>query len=69
MVGSPVNMTVNNYDQMRAQTAGGDILAFAHTTTAGMRAGKLKIMTADHLSSTNSSSKQVRACGNGGRIG
>jgi hypothetical protein len=58
MVGSPVNMNINNYDQMRAQTAGGDILTFAHTTAGGMRAGKLKIMTAEHLSSTNSSSKQ-----------
>jgi len=58
MVGSPVNMNINNYDQMRAQTAGGDILTFAHTSAGGMRAGKLKIMTADQLTSTNSSSKQ-----------
>jgi len=58
MVGSPVNMNINNYDQMRAQTAGGDILTFANTTAGGMRGGKLKIMTVEHLSSTNSSSKQ-----------
>jgi hypothetical protein len=52
-------MNNNNmiYDQMRAQTAGGDFLNNNFAQTAGMRTGKLKIMTADHLSSTNSSNK------------
>jgi hypothetical protein len=71
MVASPVNMNNNNmiYDQMRAQTAGGDFLNNNFAQTAGMRTGKLKIMTADHLSSTNSSNKQQRGGGNGGRVG
>jgi hypothetical protein len=58
MISSPIYMNVDNYDQMRAQTAGGDIFNnFAHPTAAGNRTGKLKIMTAEHLSSTHSSSK------------
>lgn len=73
MVASPISMTHGNmnYDEMRAQTAGGMMNNNFAQTAAGMRTGKLKIMTvaADHqLSSTNSSSKQQRG-GGGTRAG